>query len=607
MCGIAGIYSFKGISNVQKRILCMLAALKHRGPDAQGYQTFHDKLVLGHTRLKIIDLSEQANQPFSSNDKSITLTFNGEIYNFKEIKAQLGNSYAFRTQSDTEVIAAAIEQKGIHWFLEKANGIFAIALFNKHTQTLTLVRDRLGVKPLYYATINDEALVFASEIKGILASGLVEANFNTLAIDDYLAMRYVRDPYTFFKGIHSLEPATCLTISNNGKQTQTTFWQIPSLNFSQTYREEDRLRELEYRLRETVKLQMTSDVPVGCFLSGGLDSSLITALASNFNENLHTYSIGFKEAEFNEFEYARLVATQYETTHHEVLLTSSDYLEHLTHLIGKKEAPLGVPNEIPLFLLGEKIRQNNKVVLSGEGADEVFFGYGKIFRSPFVFRNKIALKGSFYDYFIRQYDYVPREIRNQHLTVSFELRENFDLINREAFSQICPEESVFRFFMRTHLNSLLTRLDYTTMLHSVESRVPFLDHKLIEWVCNEIPYEMKLKFLSEKSKKIARKLPEGLISERHDIPKYLLKQLAKKYLPQRLVFRKKQGFPVPLSQWNFQLENLALHLLPQRKWLKDYETFLKTIQKTYNGYQMLWMFICLATFEDSYFKQTYQW
>ncbi|MDP4010209.1 MAG: asparagine synthase (glutamine-hydrolyzing) [Candidatus Shapirobacteria bacterium] len=606
MCGISGIISNKEIYRLNERIIAMVSSQHHRGPDNQGYITLNRGCVFGHNRLKIIDLSNSANQPFTSNSGNIIIVFNGEIYNYQAIKKELILEYEFHTKSDTEVMAAAIETKGLDWFLKMSNGIFSIAIYDKSKRNITLVRDRSGIKPLFYCVV-DNILIFASEIKAILASGLVNGEMEYCAIDDYFAFRHVREPYTFFKNIYCVESATKIIfpIDNISNYCKSRYWEIPQLNFQKKYNELDCIEELNRKLSNTVKMQMVADVPVGTLLSGGLDSSLITALASYKTNTLDTFSIGFKEKEYNEFEYSRLVAKNFKTNHSEYILSEQDYFKQLTVLTKSKDAPLGVPNEIPLYELSKKISGFDKVILSGEGADEIFFGYGRIFRSPYVFENsENKIKTSFYDYFSKRYEYIPRDLRDRFLSVPLDLRKKFDKNLKKEFINYKNEENVFRFFLNYHIKELLIRLDYTTMQSSLESRVPFLDHTLIDFVSKNIPNELKLKFNLNKNKFKCKNLSEEEISEVYDTPKYILKKVAERYLPHDIIYRKKIGFPVPLQWWDKSLQKTA-QILKNRNWL-NVDISVEEIVNNMSG-QALWMFICLAIFEDNYFNKNYRW
>lgn len=604
MCGITGIYSVNEISKLEKRITSMNDSIIHRGPDSGG-SYINNNLALGHRRLSIIDISETANQPMHSKSDEWHVVFNGEIYNFNEIKQEL--RYPFLTKSDTEVIIAAVEENGLQWFIEKANGMFAIALYNSISEKLFLIRDRLGIKPLYYF-YDKEKIIFSSEIKGILSSGLVKAVFNEYAIDEYLGNRYVRDPYTFFKDIFQLEAGTYIEIDKSLNKKNHRYWDIPNeFNTDINFDEDAIAKELEYELVKAIDYRMICDVPFGTYLSGGVDSSLITAITSKKKKTkLNTYTIGFPE--LNEFKYSNVIAKRYKTSHHELLIKKEDYVNSWEKLICFKDAPLGVPNEIPLAIMSKKLKRKITVVLSGEGADELMGGYGRIFRLPFDHKNHNS-KITFYENLIDNYEYVPRSMRDEFLNTSKDYRKRFDDLIVEDFKGKSNEENIFRFFHKYHVKGLLQRVDITTMQTSVEARVPFLDHNLIEFVYSKIPYCLKLKWNSKTSEINAKKLRSEDYSEDLDTPKYLLRKVAYKYLPKSIVDRKKVGFPVPLTEWLNNLENLAKELLTETTWLKEgvVNDLLEKSKQEARAGQILWMFINVEIFKRQYFHKEWRW
>lgn len=605
MCGITGIYSNQIIPNLEERVDKMNKSIAHRGPDSGAYSMYNKNIALGHRRLSIIDLREVANQPMHSNNGKWHVVFNGEIYNFQEIAAQL--SYSFDTDSDTEVILAAVQEKSLEWFLEIANGMFSIALFNSETNDLFLVRDRLGIKPLYY--YNDGYnLVFSSEIKGILSSGLVTAEFNELAVDEYLANRYIRSPYTFFVNVYQVPPGSYLTVKSDLSVSETCYWNLPkAFNTATRFNENSIAERFEEELVKAIKYRLIADVPLGTYLSGGVDSSLITAITALAKKDpVNTYTIGFEE--LNEFSYAQQIADKYQTVHHELLMQKSDYMNQWERLIGFKDAPLGVPNEIPLAVMSSKLKEKITVVLSGEGADELMGGYGRIFRAPFDFENE-KVDESFYSYLINKYEYVPREMRDQLITTPKTYREEFDKQIQSEFANTNNEENVFRFFHKYHVKGLLQRVDMTTMQTSVEARVPFLDHKLIEFAYNEIPYDLKLKWINEAAKSDAKQQSADSYSEELDIPKYLLRKISYNYLPEETITRKKVGFPVPLTEWFENLEEMAGELLMNCTWLKANaleELIAKSRTESRAG-QVLWMFLNIELFKKQYFQKDWRW
>jgi asparagine synthase (glutamine-hydrolysing) len=472
---------------------------------------------------------------------------------------------------------------------------------------MSLVRDRLGIKPLYY--YNDgENLIFSSEIKAILSSGLVDAEFNEEAVDEYLANRYVRTPYTFFENIFQVNPGTYLSIKKDLTVIENKYWDIPqNFNMSKNYNEPEILKKLDTELNKAIKYRLIADVPLGTYLSGGVDSSLITGItALNNTEKLNTYTIGFEEV--NEFEYSKIIANKYHTDHHEILMKKEDYISNWERLINFKDAPLGVPNEIPLAVMSSKLKEKITVVLSGEGADELMGGYGRIYRSPFDYSNENP-KEAFYDYFISKYDYVPRDMRDQLINTPINYRKEFDTELRASFDANSNEESIFKFFHKYHVKGLLQRVDMTTMQTSVEARVPFLDHNLIEFAYNSIPYDLKLRWINEESKKQAKSMNSDQYSETLDTPKYLLRKLSYEYLPKEIVERKKVGFPVPLTEWFENLEILAKELLPKANWLKAgvvNDLIEKSRTETRSG-QILWMFVNIEIFKRTYFNKQWKW
>lgn len=433
MCGINGIISKKRIDDIDERILNMNKALRHRGPDAGGTLVDDEKkMALGHRRLSIIDIDSRSNQPFILDDNS-ALVFNGEIYNFKELRNSIRGP--IRTESDTEILALGINQYGIEW-IKQCNGMFAFCYKDSKTGTVFLARDRFGIKPLYYYW-DGIKLLFSSEIKGILRSGLVDASFNDDVIDDYLGYRYVREPYTFFKNIYQLPAGSYISVKNDNTLTITKFWELPEeFNLEAKYDEDSLFKDFKDELNRAVERRLMADVTLGTYLSGGIDSSLITAITSENSDNsVNTYTIGFDE--LNEFEYARKVSEKYGTRHHEIKMSQKNYFEMLETLIEYKDAPLGVPNEVPLALMSKELKKDITVVLSGEGADELLGGYGKIFRAPFDYQH--VDKGTsedFYTYFINKYEYVPRELRDKYLRVQSPLREKYDKEWGEFFAKI---------------------------------------------------------------------------------------------------------------------------------------------------------------------------
>jgi len=386
MCGILGQINFKKNFPINKSVFKKSLDLQyHRGPDDSDiYQG--EGFIFGHRRLSIIDLDPCAKQPMTSNCGNYILVFNGEIYNYQEIKKDLIKlRYIFHTNSDTEVLLNAFIEYGINC-VQKFIGMFAFSIHDKKANEYYIVRDRLGVKPLYFSKDGNK-LIFSSEIKSILKLDDKKRKLDYMAVSSYLSFRYPILNNTFFEDVHSLAPAHYI------KLTQSDFEVIEYWNVAAKFKEQkddkgeayyqQKLREL---LESAVKYRMISDVPIGAFLSGGVDSSIITSLmAKNSSKPIKTFTVGFKEEGHNEFEYADVIAMKYRTDHKEITLSGENYIQTMEELINFKDAPLSVPNEVPLYLMSKELKKHITVVLSGEGADEIFGGYGRIFRSPHDF------------------------------------------------------------------------------------------------------------------------------------------------------------------------------------------------------------------------------
>ena len=328
---------------------------------------------------------------------------------------------------------------------------------------------------------------------------------------------------------------------------QKNYWSVPKyFNCDKKYDEKKITKLFQIEVEKAVKRRLISDVELGTYLSGGVDSSLITAIAKKYKVGkLNTYTIGFPS--LNEFKFSNLVAEKCGTDHHEILMKETDYLNNWERLINFKDSPLGVPNKIPLAIMSENLKEKITVVLSGEGADELMGGYGRIFRSPFDYINHNE-STPFYDYFINHYEYVPRQMRNKLLSTEIKYRDIFDNKIKDEFHDKNNDANIFRFFHNYHVKGLLQRVDMTTMQTAVEARVPFLDHNLIEFCYKNIPHGLKLKWKNENNKLIAKSLKSKDYSENLDIPKYLLRKISYNYLPKKLL-KEKVGFPVPLNNW----------------------------------------------------------
>ena len=636
MCGILGQINFNKINLDKNRFTKSLDLQTHRGSDDSGiYQ--EKNFIFGHRRLSIIDLDSHAKQPMVSNCDNYILVFNGEIYNYVELKKDLiKKDYKFYTSSDTEVLLNSFIEYGIKC-IDKFIGMFAFAIFDKTKDEFYIIRDRLGIKPLYYYQDNNQ-FIFSSEIKSIL--NLLDKKFdlNIEAISSYMSFRYPILNDTFFKDIFSLPSAHYIKIKNNEIEIKE-YWSLVDKFKEQKIDkgEEYYKNKLKKILEDSVKLRMRSDVPFGAFLSGGVDSSVITALmAKNSKDSIQTFTIGFKEEGFNEFKYANMVAKQYDTNHHEIILSGKNYIQNLEKLITFKDAPLSVPNEVPLYLMSKELKKYITVVLSGEGADEIFGGYGRIFRSPYDYeriknidnldltdnekeelsKNFIKKYGkSFFnnevEHFVNIYSYTSLKDKKEllHNLIDLDTIEQkftdrilsyFDEIKDESYYN-----KIMYTFEKIHIVGLLHRVDITTMATSVEARVPFVDHRVVEFAFT-IPVQYKLKWIKEKPKT----LMSDKISEVYDIPKYILKKSFEDILPKEVLYRKKMGFPVPINNWfGRDFNNYARDVLLNNKAKKRNIYNIENINKWLNSDRLskdhsfamkIWMLINLELFIQKY-------
>jgi len=644
MCGILGQINLGTTGDIDKvKFKKALDLQEHRGPDDSDIY-MEDTFIFGHRRLSIIDLDSHAKQPMVSKCGNYILVFNGEIYNYNEIKDELlEKGYGFTTSSDTEVLLYAYIEYGIDC-IEKFIGMFAFAIQDKVNNLTYIVRDRLGIKPLYY-TSQDDKFIFSSEIKSILELDKKEREINNNAVSSYFSFRYPILNDTFFNDISSLAPAHYIKISNNEMKT-IEYWNVAEKFKEQKNDkgEEYYIKELRNILESSIKYRMISDVPFGAFLSGGVDSSVITAImAKNSSEPIKTFTIGFEEEGFNEFEYAKIVADKYKTKHREIVLSGEDYIETMENLISYKDAPLSVPNEVPLYLMSKELKKYITVVLSGEGADEIFGGYGRIFRSPYDLErlenlDKLDLSVDEKDEFIRAlikkygvdtfsneiehfmnvYSYTSLSDKKELLSSDINLEKIENLFIDKFMSYFNELEAdpyynkLMYAFEKIHVVGLLHRADMTTMATSVEARVPFVDHRVVEFAFS-IPLKYKLKWNSEKDKEKAKFLMSDKISEVYDTPKYILKKAYEDILPKEILYRKKMGFPVPLNNWfggqfNEYAKKILLSAEAQSRNLYNIENIKEWLDSdklsTDHSFAMkIWMLINLELFNKKYFNK----
>jgi len=558
MCGITGKIYFNPIRNVELADLkTMTNTLTHRGPDDDGYY-IQNNVGLGFRRLSIIDL-KNGHQPLSNINKSIWITFNGEIYNYKELKLDLlKKKYKFVTNTDTEVIIYLYEEYG-EKCVEYLRGMFAFVIWDNNKNILFGARDRVGIKPFYYY-IDNEKFVWGSEIKAIKATSNIKTEISIKALDQYLAYGHTLRNNSIFKDITKLEPGTSFIIEpyKNNEIKLKRYW---SLQFEPdfTKNEKEFEEELRYELRESVKMRMISDVPLGAFLSGGVDSSSVVALMSSLtNTPIKTFSIGFREQKFNELKYADIVSKRYNTEHHELII-EPESINLLPDLVKSYDEPFADSSAIPTYYLAKFARENVTVALSGDGGDELFAGYGR-YSKMLQLHNRpmnFSIVNQFVSLIHKQIpDYLELKKWSYYFSVNshnigallgiFKPYERKNLYNKDIINILDNYQSEIEkikllnsfkgdFISKMQLldfntylvDDILTKVDRASMANSLEVRVPILDHKVVE-LAAKIPVNLKIN-------KSGQKL--------------IFKNALKDLLPGEILNHKKQGFSVPVSSW----------------------------------------------------------
>ena len=562
MCGIAGFVAADRTLSGDARqrldlVRRMCEAIRHRGPDDDGFLV-DGPVALGMRRLSIIDLSS-GHQPIHNEDRTVWIVFNGEIYNFRALRTALERrGHRFSTNTDTEAIVHAYEEWGTQ-AIGRLRGMFGLAIWDRRSQSLLLARDRVGIKPLYY-TEAAGTLYFGSEIKSILESPEVSRDLDIDALDHYLSFLYTPADGSIFRGIRKLPPG-CLAIWRDGRLQIERYWQ-PSAEETFPGSEADAVRELRSVLADAVRVHLVSDVPLGAFLSGGIDSSLVVGLmAEASDEPVKTFSIGFDEPRYDELEHARRVASHFGTDHHE-LVVKPDAISILDRFVAHFDEPFGDASAIPTWYVSEIARRHVTVVLSGDGGDELFGGYDRYLPhprvaafdrySPRALRGVAALAGAYLPRGARGRNFlrhVGRDQRGRYLDAIrfFGVDDKAALFTRDVLQRLAPPDpetllarhfdryaalpwssQMMRFDTETYLpEDVLTKVDRMSMAHSIESRVPLLDNEVIEFACS-LPSTVKIR--------------EGRL-------KHVLKEVAATLLPPEVINRPKQGFAVPLDVW----------------------------------------------------------
>lgn len=557
MCGIVGYFSENKSFNAE-HLRIMATAISHRGPDAEGYFC-ENEVGLAHKRLSIIDLSNSANQPMQSYCGRYVLVFNGEIYNFLELKLELEQKYniKFKTHSDSEVILEGFAVLGTAIF-EKLSGMFALAIYDRQEKSLVLCRDRIGIKPLFLFNENNN-WAFASELKSLKSINIINniISLSKKAINNYLYLGYIPEPLTIYNEISKF-PAGCYAVIKNGELQFSKYWKVDEKILPIAFKDENQAKyQLKNLLQQIIKQHLICDVPFGTFLSGGIDSSLVTALAKEVSDKpLHSFSIGFSDAKYNESAYAARVAKHLGTVHHELFVTEKDALELVPAMNDMYDEPFADSSAIPTYLVSKLTRQYVTMALSGDGGDELFLGYGaylwgkrmsnpifKTFSKPLAsllqmggnrykraakvirYNNLSKLKSHIFSQ--EQYlfsEYEINELVNPDFLHETKLNETWQTQNRPL--SFIEQQSLFdiNYYLR---DDLLVKVDRASMHHALEVRVPLLDHRLVEFAVN-LDADLRLKGKTTK---------------------YLLKKVLFDYVPEELFNRPKWGFSIPLEKW----------------------------------------------------------
>ncbi len=586
MCGFAGFINFRSIYSKEKLINSVKEinlSIKNRGPDNSGeWVDEKNQVALGHRRLSIIDLTEEGHQPMVSESGRYIISYNGEVYNFNEIRKNLNRpTSSYDGHSDTEVILACIEEHGLKKAVKLFNGMFAFALWDRSEREMHLVRDRVGIKPLYYA-INQNNLIFASELKPLIKSGKINKRIDVSSLGEYFRYNRVPAPKTIFEDVKKLEPGQILTFDLESKDINIDrFWNALNVfeegakkPFTGSF--EEGKNELRKRIDKAVKDRMVSDVPLGAFLSGGIDSSLVVATMQKISSNpVKSFSIGFEQDEFNEAEHAKRVAEYLGTDHTEMYVSEKDALNVIPDLPKYWDEPFADSSQIPTYLVSKMTRNHVTVALSGDGGDEMFAGYNRYYRAnkiwedfrkyPYPLRNIASRVLGYLPHQLIDTTYqfispfISQELKFNHRpsskieSISSALRfksksdiyrnivthwkDTSSLINyKHSSSYLSLDNIVGENFIEQMMgydlinylpDDILTKVDRASMANSLESRVPLLDHQIIEWAW-KLPFQFKVR--------------------NHD-SKWMLKQILYEYIPKDFLDRPKMGFGVPLATW----------------------------------------------------------
>ena len=561
MCGIAGIISLNKEPILKNTLISMIDSIRHRGPDGEGYW-INDNIGIGHCRLSIVDLSKNANQPMIYDNNRYILSYNGEIYNYLELKIQLKKAgFIFRTKSDTEVVLYSL----IHWgsnAIKKFNGMFAFAFLDNNEKKLLIGRDRYGIKPVYYS-LQGKNFYFASEQKAIMTNKSFKKNLNHHCVYEYFSFQNILTDNTFLKDVKLLDPGSYLTLNlNNQNLKKFKYWDYHFREPKKIYNKKYYVEKLENLFIGAVKKQLIGDVEIGTYLSGGLDSSFITALASNFVPNcLKTFTCGFDvstasgiELSFDERKKAELVASKFKTDHFQTVLKSGDMEKSISKVVWHLEEPR-VGQSYPNYYISSLVSKFVKVILSGIGGDELFGGY--------PWRYNLDNKYNNLDDFIRKSYHLWQRLIPSHKMKSLFLPIQDNINNLDSYetfkniflqdkSKIITDQNdyinkILYFEAKTFLHGLFVVEDKLSMANSLETRVPFMDNDLVDFAMS-CPLSLKLKNMNKKIQVNENNLfKKQFIKTNHG--KKILREILKDKLPQEIVTMSKQGFSAPDASW----------------------------------------------------------
>jgi asparagine synthase (glutamine-hydrolysing) len=625
MCGIAGFLNTNGAPADERLVRRMTDIIAHRGPDASGFYV-RGAVALGHRRLSIIDLAT-GGQPMSNEDDSVWITYNGEVFNHADVRPELESAgHHYKSRCDTETIVHAYEEWGDQSPL-RYRGMFAYAIWDEKKQQLFCVRDRLGIKPLYYFW-DGRLFAFASEIKALLEHPEISADFNDALLPEYLAFGYTSGEQTLFTGIRRLPPGHTLTVTCEAEPRLEIkqYWEAPCPTSFDNRTDHDWIEECRSRLEQVVRMRLMSDVPLGMFLSGGVDSSAIAAIIKRQTDGpVKTFSVGYSESRYSELSEARQVAERIGTDHHEVFVSMEDFFNALPRLVWHEDEPITWPSSVSLYFVSKLARREVKVVLTGEGSDELFAGYSRYrfyqlntewMRSysmlPAALRRVIqngVNDSPLLSADIRRklgHTFLGRgaDIESLYLNnfyCAFGLEEQQKLLSRsfgqnpyatfiERWNSVAGSPRLPRLLFadqKTYLVELLMKQDQMSMATSIESRVPFLDHKFVEFAAS-VPPHMKL---------------------RGKQGKYIVKKAVEDLIPHDIIYRKKMGFPTPITAWLLREEAGTI-----REYLRDPEGILaaytnpgyinelldKHVRGVHDATDRIWRLLNLQLWGDMY-------